>query len=106
MRTKTKVLIATGAALAIAAGAATVSVATGTDDRPLEGSDLARATEAALAHTGGGTVVDSELGDDGATYEVEVRLEDGSVVEVQLDDRFEVFGSTPDDDSAESGSED
>jgi uncharacterized membrane protein YkoI len=106
MRTKTKVLIATGAALVIAAAAATVSVATGSDDQPLEGSDLDRATAAALAHTGGGTVVDSELGDDGASYEVEVRLDDGSVIEVQLDDRFQVAGSTPDDDVREAGRDD
>ena len=99
MRTKTKILAATVSALVIAGAAATVSVATGSDDRPLEGSDLERATSAALAHTGAGTVVESELGDGGAAYEVEVRLGDGSVVEVQLDDRFEVTGSSADDDA-------
>jgi len=106
MRTRTKVLVATAAALAIGGAAATVSVATGSDDQPLEGSDLERATAAALSHTGEGTVVESELGDGGAAYEVEVRLADGSVVEVQLDDRFEVTGSTADDDSGEAGTDD
>ncbi|CAN5730305.1 hypothetical protein BH18ACT17_BH18ACT17_09280 [soil metagenome] len=106
MRTRTKVLVATAAALEIGGAAATVSVATGSDDQPLEGSDLERATAAALSHTGEGTVVESELGDGGAAYEVEVRLADGSVVEVQLDDRFEVTGSTADDDSGESGTDD
>ena len=100
MRTKTKILAATASALVIAGAAATVSVATGSDDRPLEGGDLDRATSAALAHTGEGTVVESESGDGGAAYEVEVRLDDGSVVEVQLDDRFQVTGSSADDDAS------
>lgn len=103
MRTKTKVLTATAAGLAIAAAAGTVSLATGSDDRPLEGAALERATTAALGHTGQGTVIETEAGDDGATYEAEVRLNDGSVVEVQLDERFEVMGSTADDDSDEAG---
>jgi hypothetical protein len=106
MRTTTKTLIATGAALAIAGAAATVSVATGGDDPPLEGPDLARATESALAETGGGEVVESEVGDGGAAYEVEVRLDDGTVVEVQLDDRFEVIDAEVDDDSGEGGGDD
>jgi hypothetical protein len=103
MRTKTKILAATASALLIAGAAATVSVATGSDDRPLEGGVLERATSAALAHTGEGTVIESELGDGGAAYEVEVRLDDGRVVEVQLDDQFEVTGSSADDDAGETG---
>ena len=35
-------------------------------DAPLTGAALERATEAALAHTGGGTVTETEVGDDGA----------------------------------------
>lgn len=105
MRTNTKILAAAASALVIAGAAATVSVATGSDDRPLEGGDLDRATSAALAHTGEGTVVESEVGDGGAAYEVEVRLDDGSVVEVQLDDRFQVTGSSADDDAGEAGGE-
>ena len=104
MRTRTKVLAAGATALVIAGAAATVSVATGRDDQPLRGPDLDRATSAALAHTGEGTVVESEVGDGGAAYEVEVRLADGSIVEVQLDDRFQVTGSSADDDAGETGS--
>ena len=106
MRRKTKILAATATALVIAGAAATVSVATGSDERPLEGDDLERATSAALEHTGGGTVVESEVGDGGAAYEVEVRLDDGSVVEVQLDGGFRVTGSSADDDAGESGTDD
>ncbi|MGZ8579819.1 MAG: PepSY domain-containing protein [Actinomycetota bacterium] len=108
MRTKTKVISATAAALVIAGAAATVSIATGNDDISLQGDELERATAAALAHTGEGEVVESEAGDDGdaAAYEVDVRLDDGSVVEVQLDERFEVTGGAADDDSSESGTDD
>jgi hypothetical protein len=50
-------------------------------------------------------VVETEIGDDGAAYGVEVRLDDGSVVEVNLDAEFNVIGSEADDDGAE-GEED
>jgi len=55
---------------------------------------------AALEHTGGGTVVETEAGDDGAAYGVEIRLEDGRVVEVNLDQDFNVIGDEADDDGA------
>lgn len=84
------VLIGGGAALAVAAG--------GDDDRPLTGSDLDRAAAAALEHTGGGTVMETEVGDDGAAYGVEIRLDDGRTVEVSLDSSFEVIGEEDDDD--------
>jgi uncharacterized membrane protein YkoI len=78
------------AGIAIAAG--------GEDEQPLTGSTLQRATDAALAHAGGGTVVETESGDDGAAYSVEIRREDGSQVEVNLDTDFNVIGSEADDD--------
>ena len=82
--------IAAGAlAVLIAAGAVGLTLAQGGDtDEPLSGTNLDRATQAALEHTGGGTVIETEVGDDGAAYGVEVRLDDGSVVEVQLDENF------------------
>ncbi len=70
----------------------------GDDDQPLTGTALEQASEAALAHTGGGTVIETEVGDDGAAYGVEVRLDDGSVVEVNLDENFAVTGQEADDD--------
>ena len=93
------------ALVAIGAGAGIV-VANGTGDdtdtdAPLVGTDLDLATEAALAHTGGGTVIESEVGDDGAAYGIEIRLDDGSVVEVNLDSSFAVIGSEADDDGAD-----
>lgn len=55
----------TGVAIATAVG----------DDQPLTGSALEKATAAALQHTGGGTVIESEVGDDGDAYGVEIRLD-------------------------------
>lgn len=97
MERRTK-LIATGAVVtALIAGGAAVAAAGGGDtDAPLQGSPLDRATEAALAHTGGGTVVETEVGDDGAAYGVEVRLDDGTIVEVNLDSDFAVIGQATD----------
>ena len=98
MRRRT-ILIATGAVgVALAAGGG-IAWATGTgDERPLTGSALERATAAALRHTGGGTVTETEAGDDGAAYGVEVRLADGRQVEVNLDSSFRVLGQERDDD--------
>jgi hypothetical protein len=95
------VAIGTGAGIVVANGAAEDS----DTDAPLVGTDLDRATEAALAHTGGGTVVESEAGDDGAAYGIEIRLDDGSVVEVNLDSSFAVIGSEADEDGADAQKE-
>ena len=100
MRTKTKVALIAGAAVAaLAVGTGVGIAASGDGDAPLTGSELERATEAALAQTGGGTVTETEVGDGGAAYGVEVRMPDGRVVEVALDADFHVIGADADDDS-------
>jgi hypothetical protein len=98
MRTRTKIALTAGAAVvALAVGTGVGIASSGDDDTPLTGTDLERATEAALAHTGGGTVTETEVGEGGA-YGVEVRMPDGSIVEVGLDADFHVIGSEADDD--------
>ena len=96
-----KKLIAGGiVALAVIGGGTGIAIATGLgDDEPLTGSTLEQATAAAVQHTGG-TVIESEAGDGGAAYGVEVRLDDGRVVEVALDENFNVIGQESDDDGA------
>jgi hypothetical protein len=93
-----------GGALACAAvsGGAGAAIANGVGDadEPLTGSALERASAAAIEHTGGGTVIDTEAGDDGAAYGVEIRLPDGRVVEVALDEGFNVVGQEADDDGS------
>lgn len=98
--TRMKWIVGGALAVALIGGGAAIAVATGTgdDDRPLTGSALDRATAAALRHTGGGTVIETEVGDDGAAYGVEIRRDDGSMVEVSLDDHFRVIGLEGDDD--------
>lgn len=101
MDRKRKLIVGGALAFVVLAGGTTLAIATaGDDDRPLTGSALEQATAAALAHTGGGTVIESEAGDDGAAFGVEIRLEDGSVVEVALDANFEVIGDSIDDEGA------
>jgi hypothetical protein len=90
-------------ALVVVAGAISAGFAVaagGDDDRPLTGTSLEQATAAALAHTGGGTVTETEVGDDGAAYGVEIRLADGRQVEVNLDESFVVVGQENDDDAS------
>jgi uncharacterized membrane protein YkoI len=66
-----------------------VDDATGDDD--LTGVDYDRAAAAALAAAGGGTVTDADRSDDaGVAYEVDVRLDDGTEVDVDLDQAFGV----------------
>ena len=99
-------LIAGGvAAVAVVAGGAGVALASGGDDdandTPITGPELERASAAALAHTGGGRVTETEVGDEESKYEVEVTLDDGSQVDVQLDESFAVVGSKVDHEDAD-----
>jgi hypothetical protein len=85
--------------LAVAGGGVAWATGAGDDDKPLTGSAREKAVAAALAHTGGGTVTETERGDDGAAYGVEIRLDDGRQVEVVLDENFKVIGEERDDDT-------
>lgn len=99
-RTKTfAAAAALGAVIAVGAGIAGAN-SPDTDDRdeteaPIVGADLDRASEAALAHTGEGRVTDTEIGDEESYYEVEVTLDDGTEVDVQLGEQFTVVGGQP-----------
>ena len=89
-------VVAVIAAIGITTGA--VLAASGDDDRSLQGVDREKASQAALDHVGGGTVIETEVGDDGAAYGVEIRRDDGGVVEVNLDANFDVIATEADDD--------
>jgi uncharacterized membrane protein YkoI len=99
---KRKIILIVALVLALGALSAGIAIAAGVgdDDKPLTGSTLDKATAAALRHTGGGTVVETEVGDDGAAYGVEIRLDNGAQVEVNLDENFNVVGRETDDDGA------
>lgn len=101
MTKKKKILWISGAALATAlvAGGAGVAVATTADnDEAVTGPAFERASKAALAEVGKGTVESVEFSDDGDhTYEVEVLLENNTEIEVELDDKFTVVRTETDD---------
>lgn len=117
MGTKTALIMAGAAAAVILGGTAVAAVAAiqqtgdaqrgggvlsplvsiGLDDDdfagpPLAAADWDKAASAALAQVGQGRVSEVERENEGgSTYEVEVRLDDGTQVEVQLGPNFEVL---------------
>ena len=87
------------------APSATATPTTGTstgDDDDLTGQVLADASKAALAETGGGRITDSSANDDvddddgDHAYEVEVTLDNGDEVSVDLDKNFKVVRTDTD----------
>ncbi len=91
--------LAAGVAVIIAGGVGAGSAVSQTgDDQELTGSTRDQAVDAALKATGGGTVTETELGDDGAAYGVEVLSSGGREVEVNLDQNLNVIGQEGDDD--------
>ena len=100
---RNKVWVAAAAVLLVLIlGGATIALASAEDEgsrdddateQSITGTDLEKASEAALDHTGGGEVTGTEVDDEESYYEVEVTLDDGSQVDVQLDEDFNVVGS-------------
>lgn len=98
MKITTKTGIVGAALVGLAAAGTGIAVANGaTDDdatdTAITGSDLDRASAAALDFAGGGRVTGTEVGDEESYYEVEVTRDDGSQVDVQLDESFAVVSS-------------
>jgi hypothetical protein len=83
--------------IALTGGTAIAATSGDTDDAALTGPALRQATESALEHAAG-TVTETEVGDEGAAYGVEVRREDGTEVEISLDENFTVVDEEVDDD--------
>jgi uncharacterized membrane protein YkoI len=100
MNKRTKWIVVAGLAVAGVVGGAGAVLATAADnDAPLTGESRDRAIAAARAHIGEGQVTETELGDDGAAYGVEILRPDGTQVEVHLDRDYKVTGTEADDDS-------
>ncbi len=84
----------------VAAAGLTVANASSGDDGPeddgadvaISGDALQTASDAALAHTGEGRVSGTEIDDEESNYEIEVTLDNGDQVDVQLDESFDVIG--------------
>lgn len=97
MQRRTKLWLAGAAVVGSLAGGTGIAIAVGSDDDatevPISGDALTKASAAALAHTGEGRVTGTEAGDEESAYEVEVTLDDGTQVDVQLDESFSVVGT-------------
>ena len=102
MNATIKLIIAGGAISAIGIAGAGAAVASGGGegtepaDTPITGPALDQASAAALAHLGEGRVTETEVGDEESLYEVEVTLDNGTEVDVQLDENFTVVGTEAD----------
>jgi hypothetical protein len=101
VKRSTKIMAGAAVAAAVAGGAG-VAAAGGpsepaeTPDPAISGDALQKAEAAALAETGGGQVTGTETEDEESSYEVEVTMDDGRQVDVQLDQSFAVVGSDQD----------
>jgi hypothetical protein len=107
MQRRSRIALIAGIVIVVlgGAGAAVVGASTGDDtDTPITGTELARASAAALAETGQGRVSGTEVGDEDSYYEIEVTLDDGSQVDVQLDRAFHVVKTMSD--TEENGDDD
>ncbi|MDH3189919.1 MAG: hypothetical protein OEM39_04665 [Acidimicrobiia bacterium] len=102
MKKRTKALLI-GAVFAGAAALPAIAQAGGAPnseaseiDVPITGPNLDKATSAALDYLGEGRVTGTEIEDEESYYEVEVTLDNGRQVDVQLDEQFNIVGSEQD----------
>jgi uncharacterized membrane protein YkoI len=98
---KNKLLVGTAAVVILSLGASGIAYALGADSREqLTGPDAQKAKSAAIAAVGGGTVTEVEREDDGSAggFEVEVKREDGTQVEVHVGSDLKVVGQQADED--------
>jgi hypothetical protein len=97
--------VAGAAVLALGAGGTAIAGVAGSDEnggtddgagKPITGPALDKASRIAIDHVGGGKVTATELQDEEGYYEIEVRRDDGSQVDVHLDSHFNVLDASGD----------
>jgi hypothetical protein len=94
-------LITAAVAMLLALGGAGIALANGGDtEEQVTGPDAEKAKSAAIAAVDGGSVTEVERddGDGTGVFEVEVKRDDGSQVEVHLDRDLNVVGQGADED--------
>jgi uncharacterized membrane protein YkoI len=103
VKKKTVIIGSAIAAVVVLGGTGAAVAASGAmeNDAQLTGTTLEKASKAALAETGEGRVTDSESDDGG--YEIEVTLDNGSAVDLWLNESYEVVRVGSDDDSDDNG---
>jgi hypothetical protein len=94
---KRKLVVGAAVAVLAAVGATSAAVAAGSGDDngeqghgPITGPAYDRATARALEVVGSGRVTETEVGDEESYYQVEITKPDGSQVDVNLDESFDV----------------
>ena len=103
MRINRKIIVIAAGVAAVAGIAFGATYAIGGSGEKVSGPAADDASAAALEVAGGGTVteVETQDGDGPGTYEVEVKRDDGSQIEVHLDSDFQPLGTAADDDKGE-----
>ena len=97
MQPKTRIAIAVVAVIVIGGDAGIAAAASsGDSETPITGTDLQHASQVALTHTGQGRVTGTEVGDEESYYQIEVTLDNGSQIDVQLDKDFHVVTANGD----------
>ena len=97
MQSKTRIATAVAAVIVIGGGAGIAAAASsGDSETPITGTDLQHASQVALTHTGQGRVTGTEVGDEESYYQIEVTLDNGSQIDVQLDKEFHVVTTNGD----------
>ena len=97
MQSKTRIATAVAAVIVIGGGAGIAAAASsGDSETPITGTDLQHASQVALTHTGQGRVTGTEVGDEESYYQIEVTLDNGSQIDVQLDKDFHVVTANGD----------
>jgi uncharacterized membrane protein YkoI len=94
-------VIAVAVAVLVALGGAGIAYAAGgNSEEEVTGPDAQKAESAAIAAVGGGIVTEVERddGDGTGVFEVEVKRDDGTQVEVHLDSDLKVVGQQADED--------
>ena len=98
MKLNRRIVIAVSAVVAVLAvgGAGIAQAVGGGSEKPVTGAAAEQAKAAALETAGGGTVteIEGQDGDGAGVYEVEVRRDDGTQVEVHLDAQFQPVSYT------------
>jgi hypothetical protein len=96
MINKRKLIVGVAVAVLAAGGATGVALASGSDTAvgehqgPITGAAYDQATARALETVGSGRVTETEVGDEESYYQVEITKPDGSQVDVNLDESFNV----------------
>jgi uncharacterized membrane protein YkoI len=100
-----KWVIAGAAVAALGVGGTAIAGVAGSDDnggkddgagKPITGPALDKASRIAIDSVGGGQVTATEFQDEEGYYEVEVKRDDGSQVDVHLDSHFNVLNERGD----------